>query len=319
MCQSPAVLRIRSNRLPMDTKFSEMIRRHSRPLAPLATDVAPHHAVLPGIRCVLFDVYGTLLISGSGEVGTLLPEAAETAFVESVTLLGIETEITESEGREALTAAIEASHTESRGRGVEYPEVDIVAIWQSALASLAETGRLHLPEAIDYQRLALEYELRTNPTWPMPGAAECLGQLRAAGLSLGLISNAQFFTPMLLETLLPTAFGDEIARDDRNYFSYQQGEAKPGSSLFELARGDLEQDGIAPHEVLYVGNDMLNDVLPAAAVGFQTALFAGDRRSLRMREGDSRMTALRPGAPDLVLVELESLPTCMEAARRELE
>ena len=43
---------------------------------------------------------------------------------------------------------------------------------------------------------------------------------------------------------------------------------------------------------------------PADAVGFQTALFAGDRRSLRLRTEDRRCLDLRP---DLVLTDLGQL------------
>ena len=43
---------------------------------------------------------------------------------------------------------------------------------------------------------------------------------------------------------------------------------------------------------------------PAVAIGFQTALFAGDGRSLRLRTDDSRCADLKP---DLVLTDLEQL------------
>lgn len=50
----------------------------------------------------------------------------------------------------------------------------------------------------------------------------------------------------------------------------------------------------AAREALYVGNDMLNDILPANREGFQTCLFAGDRRSLRLREQDPRCAGVAP-------------------------
>ena len=46
---------------------------------------------------------------------------------------------------------------------------------------------------------------------------------------------------------------------------------------------------------------MLNDILPARSAGFQTALFAGDRRSLRLRRDDPRCTNLKP---DMILTDL---------------
>ena len=53
---------------------------------------------------------------------------------------------------------------------------------------------------------------------------------------------------------------------------------------------------------------MLNDIAAAAAVGFCTALFAGDQRSLRLRTNDKRVGNVQP---DLVLTELPQLIDCL--------
>ena len=49
---------------------------------------------------------------------------------------------------------------------------------------------------------------------------------------------------------------------------------------------------------------MLNDIFPAQKVGFKTALFAGDQRSLRLRADDPRCREL---TPDLVVTDLGQL------------
>ena len=64
------------------------VRRLARPLEPLPTEVAGAGDALAGIRAVLFDVYGTLLISASGDVGTATT-AGEQAFAESCEALGV--------------------------------------------------------------------------------------------------------------------------------------------------------------------------------------------------------------------------------------
>jgi putative hydrolase of the HAD superfamily len=53
-----------------------------------------------------------------------------------------------------------------------------------------------------------------------------------------------------------------------------------------------------------VGNDKLNDIWPATQLGLKTALFAGDQRSLRLRENDVRCSGLEP---DLVITRLSQL------------
>jgi putative hydrolase of the HAD superfamily len=49
---------------------------------------------------------------------------------------------------------------------------------------------------------------------------------------------------------------------------------------------------------------MLNDIYPAHRSGFQTALFAGDARSLRWRRDDPRCSGL---TPDLVVTDLNQV------------
>lgn len=296
----------------MTDRYHELIRQQSRPLEPIPTDTPPRLARLTEVRCVLFDVYGTLVVSGSGEVGTLLPDAVTGAFAAALAAGGIAGQVTEEEGRAALATAVAASHERDKAAGVEFPEVDIVEIWQACVTDLAAAERLFVATSdlttIDFRRLAVEYEVRTNPVWPMPGAERCVTTLRERGLLIGMISNAQFFTPQILEALLTPAFLDLELSEDVQYYSYRHRQAKPGEALFRLAERDLADRGISPHEVLYVGNDMLNDIWPASKVGFRTALFAGDRRSLRLREDDVCVQGVKA---DVVVDQLESLLECV--------
>ena len=48
------------------------ILSNRQPLDPIPTDYPPQLDVLKGIRAVIFDVYGTLVVSGSGDVGDRL-------------------------------------------------------------------------------------------------------------------------------------------------------------------------------------------------------------------------------------------------------
>jgi putative hydrolase of the HAD superfamily len=75
--------------------------------------------------------------------------------------------------------------------------------------------------------------------------------------------------------------------------------------MYHAAASELRSRGVAPHEVLYVGNDVRNDVLPAATVGFRTVLFAGDNRSLRWRADDPLVLGVEP---DAVITDLMQIP-----------
>jgi putative hydrolase of the HAD superfamily len=139
----------------------------------------------------------------------------------------------------------------------------------------------------------------------MPGMLECLHRLRDAGLRLGIVSNAQFYTPLLFPALVERSIEQCGFEPDLCVFSFEHGVAKPGTAIYDRAIERLAGEGIAPAETLYVGNDMLNDIAPAAALGMRTALFAGDGRSLRWRENDARVAGL---SADLILTDLAALP-----------
>jgi putative hydrolase of the HAD superfamily len=290
------------------SEYVELIRRHARPMEPIATDVLPVLRPLEGIRAVLLDIYGTMIISGSGDVGTVAAAPAD-AFSAACAAAGLRLIASGDEGTTVFVNTIQAAHADVHDRGIAHPEVNIVEIWRRTLCELlARDLVVGDVDQVDLQRLAIEYEVRVNPTWPMPGLEMCLEQLRAKNLQLGIISNAQFFTPMLFPALLQQSLADAGFTSSLCMFSYLYGQAKPGTFLFDKARESLGIQAIAPGEVLYVGNDMLNDVLPAGQVGFKTALFAGDQRSLRSRAGDPRVANLRP---DLTITKLHQLPAAL--------
>jgi len=301
----------------MPASYPDIFREHSRPLEPIPTDQPPVLARLEGIRAVLFDLYGTLFISAIGEVGTSRESASGTAakpwsaaFSGALAAVGIRPIRPLGQSVACLFDTIEASHAASREAGICYPEVDIVEVWREVLADLGQRGTLEARslERTELERLAVEYEARANPVWPMPGLRQCLESLRDRGLLLGIISNGQFYTRELFPALLghPAEFWGFDS--ELQHYSYRHGLAKPGPDLYEMAARALRGRGVEPAGVLYVGNDMLNDIRPASMLGFRTALFAGDARSLRLRRDDPQLDGVKP---DVVLTALGELDECL--------
>jgi len=301
-----------------DSVLIEILRSSSRPMESIPTKESPvlHH--LPGIRAVLFDVYGTMLISGSGDVGTTKQAACTEALGGALESLGVEpTRMTErrelaNRGMESFFEIVEASHAASRANGARWPEIDITTIWQQVVDDLLAKSLIdeHSRHRIAPRVLAVQYEVRANPCWPMPNLLKCLAGLREEGVAIGIISNAQFYTPLLLESLLGAPLEKLGFSEDLQYYSYRYGVAKPGDELYLMAAETLRNRGIEATETLYVGNDVLNDVAPARKLGFHTGLFAGDARSLRRRVGDSAVEGV---APDLVVTDLAQLLRCAVA------
>ncbi len=282
------------------------IRRLSRRIEPVPTGRQPSLRVLSGLRAVLFDVYGTLFICASGDIGTAGREARIRALDRSLRELGLAGQAGTAERAAALLVEeIGKAHGELRARGREHPEIEIREIFAAVLEQLWSEGRLaRQPDRRLAEALALEYECRINPTWPMPGLHETLEKLRARRLHLGIVSNAQFFTPLLFAAHLGAA-PEGLGFDPLLCaWSYTVLEAKPSLHLFSTVTEKLHEYGIAARQVLYVGNDRLNDIWPAARVGFKTALFAGDSRSYRPRTGDPRLEGLQE---ELLVTELPQL------------
>ena len=288
----------------MATSHHQRIRQQVRPLAPLPTDEPAKLIPLLDTRAVLFDIYGTMLISGCGEVGTEAATDREAALAAAWAALRLSPTVDADAILLQFDAEIRRQHTAARQRGFPYPEVDIRDVWQQVLQQ-AEVTQLAREQV---ESLALEYELRVNPVWPMPGLETCLDQLRRRGTHLGIISNAQFFTPLLFPPLLDASVAELGFDAELQFYSYRHGRAKPDNRLFQLARHALENRQVEPSQVLYIGNDMLNDISAAAQAGFRTALFAGDRRSLRWRREDARVAAIQP---DIVVRHLDEVCECL--------
>ena len=288
----------------MNDRLIQIIRQHSKPLSAQPTKVEPRLQRLSHVRAVLFDIYGTMLISGSGEVGTVavdVPDASRLA------LQAVDIDTAKLPADLGLEATIREHHERARDQGIDFPEVDIREVWRDALDALVQQQRLSKDVLqSDMSRIAVEYECRVNPVWPMPHVETCVDALRPR--VLGIVSNAQFFTPLLFPALLLRSLDEMGFSSGMQYFSYVSGVAKPSTELFRRALESLGRHGIDAAETLYVGNDMLNDIATASQVGMATALFAGDRRSLRLRDDDPRVRDCRP---DLIVTDLSQLTECI--------
>jgi putative hydrolase of the HAD superfamily len=272
----------------------KLIEKYFHPLKPIPTSLSPAGDLRHGIRCILFDIYGTLFISGSGDISLATPNSPQMEQIGSL-LAKYGVEKTPPELLDALHRAIKARHTELRDSGVDFPEVQIDRIWQQVLQA---------DDMANIRRFAAEFELISNPVYPMPHLSDLLAACRRQGLLMGIISNAQFYTPWLFNWFLDADPQDLGFSPDLIFYSYLFATAKPSPALFKKAAEILEEKEIPPAAVLYIGNDMLNDIYPAQNAGFKTALFAGDQRSLRLRTADPRCRDL---IPDLVLTDLGQL------------
>ena len=263
-------------------------------MSPLPTTITPGGDLSAEIQCILFDIYGTLFISGSGDISVSRKPSEPGQRLEHLVhkyAAGKSVRALVSE----LHAAIEFEHRRLKSKGIDYPEIEIDRIWQQIL---------EIDDIQTVRRFAVEYELIVNPVYPMPGLKNMLNACRRRKLAMGIISNAQFFTPLLFEWFLDGPIESLGFDSELVFLSYREGYAKPSANLFKMAASAVEGKGFDTAASLFVGNDMLNDIYPAHQLGFLTALYAGDARSLRLRTDDSRCVNL---SADLILTDLGQL------------
>jgi putative hydrolase of the HAD superfamily len=280
----------------------DTLKSHLRPMMPQPTPLAMKGGLRRPIRCLLCDIYGTLLISGSGDIGISRRQDAEDASLDRL--------LAEYGIRRApamllrdLHDAVAKDHQRKRAEGIDHPEVKIEEIWATLLPF---GGDDHI------RAFAARWEMVVNPVWPMPGLRALMAACRDGGVLLGIISNAQFYTPLLFELLLGAGL-ERLGFDGRLIqLSYQCGRAKPSPLLFAAAVDTLAAMGITVEQAAFIGNDMRNDIAPAHAAGLQTVLFAGDARSLRMRRDEPCCRDLQP---DLQITHLNQLASLISNAR----
>ena len=272
--------------------FIKKIKENSRELFPIETGLKEKGKISDRIKCILFDIYGTLFVSGSGDISTSEKISHQKQMERILLKYGISKN--SDEVYYNYLNSIKKEHERLKIKGVLYPEIKVERIWKNILNVGTFKAR----------KIAIEYETLVNPIWPMPGVLDLLSQLKLMKVQLGIISNAQFYTPMIFDALLGRSLIDLGFNKKLIFFSYKYGIAKPSLELFKLVVKRLNNFKIKPKNTVYVGNDILNDIKPAINVGFKTVLFAGDKRSLRMRDENEKCRDVKP---DIVITSLISI------------
>ncbi len=227
-------------------------------------------------KAYLFDIYGTLVVSAAGGEANLPGDRESKEGLPAKKILEQALrDMGYSGGPTAFDRAFSTLIVTTRKKmfaQTDHPEVNVEKLLGQLFPSASPA---------DLRYLAVVHEAWKNPCAPMPGASEVLWRLQKKGVPLGLISNAQFYTPLLMEALFEKSL-DTLGFDTTlSFFSYERGIAKPDTGAFTLMAKELAKKGISPDQALYIGNSSVNDMAPAGKLGFMTALFAGDTRSFR--------------------------------------
>lgn len=281
---------------------------------PHKTDVEPRYSK-QATKTIIFDIYGTLLVSASGDVdkaefGTwMVKKAMEGGGIKLLE----EGDNCYSDIYSEFQLSIGKAHKVARENGYPYPEIDVLEIWDGVLTKAVEHGCISMTQESSIKVFTFIFELYSNSVWPMPGMEALIKALHEKGYNLGIVSNAQFYTPIIMNHFLEN---DPITEDqivpfkpELSIFSYREKRGKPDVKLFDNLLLGLKENGINPEEAFFVGNDMLKDIYTAQEAGLKTIFFAGDMRSYRPRFDDERVKGRKP---DHVITELKQILEIVE-------
>ena len=256
------------------------------------------------------DIYGTLVVSAAGDI-SLGEEPKDSLGAMNQFMIRWNLPYEPDYLVQRIDQEISQEHKRAKSAGILYPEVDIRACWHQLFLHDLQTGELslnvfeHLMTPGTIELFATDYETVVNPVAPMPELMLLLETLsQQTKLVPGIVSNAQCYTPYLFpgftgKTLEEFGFDPAL-----QIYSYQHGVGKPSVELYQLLAQAYQNRGISPDQVLFVGNDILKDCWAASQAGFLAGLYAGDKRSLRLHQGDRRVLGFEP---DVVLKDLVEL------------
>lgn len=290
----------------------ERIRELTNPISPQRIDHKTKFQTLEEIRCVALDFYGTMFISNAGDIGIDEEQKQNSVyFTESLKSTGFKiiNDDAGQKGVELFEETIESTITAARNKGIDYPEPDVRSVWFDVLRRLIEeeyiSGEL-TEESAKY--FGVEFEFHINQIWPVPSLAEFLQSLLKKDLTLGIISNSQYYTPIAFEAFLgsrPEEFG---FNPNLLIWSFKSGRKKPSPHFYEEFVNAAEKEDIEPQEVLYVGNDIRKDIQPAKELGLKTALYVGDTRSIRHTHDELQKEKFQA---DLIVDDLHQILDCL--------
>jgi FMN phosphatase YigB (HAD superfamily) len=284
-----------------------------------SANAKPHLRKMPGVKAVLWNVYGTLLAIPFGDLvfehpQQLVMDVALDKTIEEFKMWG---SMSRKPGRPSeymrhLYSQDLLLHKGATG-GERFPEVLAERLWESLIKKLFQKeytfdagffGSLN-----EYsKKVAYFFHASLQGVAAQPNAATAMQLIADAGLQQGLFSDGQCFTEVQLARSLKaqesTLNLDTILPPDLRTLSCGVKARKPSETIIRRAVTALNERGIRPNEVLHVGSRLTRDIAPARKAGFRTALYAGDKASL-----EATAEALKDAGqrPDALLTDLAEI------------
>lgn len=291
-------------------------------LEPIAA--APFLKPLPGIKAVAWDVYGTLLRISDGELLFIHPQSMrmEIALDKTIQEFNMWHSMSRKPGKpweymlSLYTKAYDDLRLAGSGRKGDLPEIDAARIWFKILEKLDKNDyQYDVDQYGDLedlsQKIAYFYHSSLQGWEATAGSAATVTALADAGVRQGLLADGQCFTPtqvlrgLQAEGKLAEPMG--LISPGLSTLSFLEGVRKPSKSLYLAAAQRFRDAGFSPDQVLFVGSRLREDLVIAKSLGFRTALFAGEKLSLKATAADLKDPAVKPDRLLTQLIQVRDL------------
>ena len=260
----------------------------------------PNGAIFLGeITAVTFDLWQTLIVDSRG-LGSARTQLRLDGTRQALARFG------EEYGLDAIRDAYDCCYKQCRQIRLDHLDVSFSQQVGMFLDNISAglTQRLDRDTLDEVARVYADSFL-VHPPAVHEDALAVLGDLKAMGLALGLISNtgmtpgATFRSFMqsqgMLEYFDVLTFSDEVKL------------AKPSQEIFLLTLGAM---GVSPPETAHVGDDPVNDVAGAKGCGLKTVWVTGSYDGEIPTDADSKpdATVAELGMVMQVIAELAGTP-----------
>jgi len=276
----------------------------------------PHLKELPGVKAVLWNIYGTLIAIPFGELLFEHPQqiVMDVALDKTIDEFKMWGSMSRKPGQPSeymrhLYAQELLLQKASTG-GERFPEVLAERIWEALIKKLF--AKEYSFDAAFYgsineysKKVAYFFHASLQGTGPEPDAATAIHLTSDLGKVQGLLGDAQCFTMVQVQRVLKRQDAnlniDTLLPQSLRFLSCDVKARKPSETLFRRALTALSAKGIRPEEALHVGSRIGRDIVPAKKLGMRTALYTGDRAALEAAPEQLKDPATRP---DVMLTEL---------------
>ena len=298
------------------------------PKVPSAQPVkaVPSVKPIPGVRAVLWDIYGCLLRTPEGKM-SLFPDPElrlQIALDKTIHEFNMWNSMYRKPGPpwqsminqyRDYVERLAMSAPKLRG---DYTDVNLVLVWGQIINRLFEKEYSY--ETATYgdvaelaEKVAYFFHNNLQATEAQPGSVRAITDLNAMGIPQGILADGQSFTTVqLIRALLSqglTAPIHDIFPPDRTLLSYQMGIRKPSKSLIQYSLQQFSKVGLQPDEILHVSCRLKTDLVAAKRAGMRTALLAVEKTGL---EAPSNLIKDPQSRPDRLLTDITQITSIVQ-------